>query len=136
MVYVLDCAFCAALFLPNDHSGEVKAVFNKIGEDDEVIAPVLWWQEMSAVLATAVDRKRLTPAEALEINRLLSAYNFSVDLNYGGEYTEKLLELSLAYGINANNAAYLELGLRRKARMGSLSRELRTACGKAGLQLV
>jgi predicted nucleic acid-binding protein len=136
MVYILDCSFCAALFLPHEKSGMVKDVFHKIAEEDEVFIPVLFWHEMAAVLNAAVSRNHLKLSGALDINQLLLCYNFSTDTQYGGEYTEKLLELSQLYKISANNAAYLELGMRKKGVVGTLNKELHNACIKAGLKAI
>jgi predicted nucleic acid-binding protein len=136
MIFVLDCSFCAALFLTNERSIQVRRVFRGIAEDDEVSIPVLWWQEMNTMLAEALRRNLLSHSEVLDINRLLSAYNFSTDVNYGAEHTVMILELVQNYNINANNAAYLELAIRKKASLGTLSNELNAASIKAGLQIL
>lgn len=135
MIYIPDCLFVAALFIPNKGSDRVRKALHTIKEEDEVIIPVFWWQEMGTVLASSLSQGRLKPAEALEINRLLASYNFTTDVSYGGEYTEKILELSQLYGVNAHHAVYLELGIRKKGIIGTLSRELQSACGKAGLAI-
>ncbi|MDR2094844.1 MAG: type II toxin-antitoxin system VapC family toxin [Treponema sp.] len=136
MIFVLDCSFCAALFLTNERSLQVRNVFRGIAEDDEVSVPVLWWQEMNAVLAEALRRHLLNHTALLDISRLLSAYNFSIDVNYGAEYTAMILELVQNYSIGANNAAYLELAIRKKARLGTLSKELSAASIKAGIKIL
>ncbi|MDR1902853.1 MAG: type II toxin-antitoxin system VapC family toxin [Treponema sp.] len=136
MIFVLDCSFCAALFLANERSAHVRSIFRGIAEDDEVSVPVLWWQEMNAVLAEALRRNLLRHSEVLDINRLLSAYNFSTDVNYGSEYTAIILELVQNYSIGANCAAYLELAMRKKARLGTLSNELSAASRKAGIMIL
>jgi predicted nucleic acid-binding protein len=133
MIYVLDCLFMAALFIPNKGSDRVRKALYTIQEEDEVFIPVVWWHEMGTVLSSSLSRGRLKPAEALEINRLLALYKFNTDLSYGGEYMEKILELSQFYGLNAHHAVYLELGMRKKGIIGTLSRELQTACTKAGI---
>jgi predicted nucleic acid-binding protein len=133
MTYVLGCSFCAALFLPNAESERVYKSFCKIQEDDEVIVPVLWWQEMSTVLSASVGRERLKVSDVLEITRLLSAYRIITDVNYGDKYMEKTLGISRLYGISPANASYLELGLRKKGVIGTLSGELKNVCAKVGL---
>jgi predicted nucleic acid-binding protein len=59
MIYIFDCSFCAALFLPDEDSAKVKETFSQIDEKDTVFIPLLWWYEMTNVLTTAVKRKRL-----------------------------------------------------------------------------
>jgi predicted nucleic acid-binding protein len=133
MTYVLGCSFCAALFLPNAESERVYKGFCKIQEEDEVVIPVVWWQEMSTVLAASVNRGQLKVSDVSEITRLISAYHFITDVNYGGEYMEKILGISRLYDLSPANAAYLELALRKRGIVGTLSRELKSACDKAGL---
>jgi predicted nucleic acid-binding protein len=105
-------------------------------EDDEVSVPVLWWQEMNAVLAEAMRHHLLSHTELLDISRLLFAYNFSTDVSYGTEYTAMILELVQNYDISANNAAYLDLAIRKKAHLGTLSKELSAASIKAGIKIL
>jgi predicted nucleic acid-binding protein len=136
MIFVLDCSFCAALFLANERSIHVRRIFHGIVEDDEVSIPVLWWQEMDTVLAEALRRNLLRHSDVLDINRLLSAYNFTTDVNYSAEHTATILELVQNYNINANNAVYLELAIRKKAYLGTLSNELSAASIKAGIQVL
>lgn len=133
MKYILDCSFCASLFLPDEKSESIKNSFLNIEENDEVYIPLLWWYEMSNVLTTAIKRKRLKHNDVLNINKLLSSFNFITDLDYGSEYTEKLLELTQIYNLSAYDAAYLELGIRKQGSIGTLDKELTAACIKAGL---
>jgi hypothetical protein len=46
---------------------------------------------------------------------------------------EKTLGISRLYDLSPANAAYLELALRKRGIIGTLSRELKNACDKAGL---
>jgi predicted nucleic acid-binding protein len=71
MTYVLDCSFCAALFLPDEASDKVKSSFLKIREADDVFVPFLWRYEMANVLTIAVRRRRLQFADVVNINKLL-----------------------------------------------------------------
>ena len=132
MICVVDCSFCAALFLPHERSGAVKDLFRKIA-DDEVIVPVQFWDEMTGLLLTALKRGRLKHADALEINRLLTMYHFSTDVSFGGDYTGRLLDLAGLYGLGAAETAYLELAIRKKASLGTLNSKLKTACVSAGI---
>ena len=134
MVYILDCSYCASLFLPDEKSENIKKSFLKIEDSDEVYIPLLWWYEMSNVLTTAVKRNRLKHNDVLNINKLLSSFNFITDSIYGSEYTEKLLELTQIYNLSAYDAAYLELAIRKQGSIGTLDKDLNAACIKAGLK--
>jgi hypothetical protein len=134
MIRVLDCSFCAALFLPHQRSGEVKDIFRGFDEDAEVMVPVRFWDEMTDLLSAALAHKRMKYSDALEISRLLGLYRFGTDVSYGAEHTRRILDLSRLYNLSPANTAYLELGVRKKARMGTLNSALRDACVKAGIE--
>ena len=133
MNYVIDCSFCAALFLPHEKSHTVKDMFIKIA-DNEVFVPVQFWEEMSELLLAALKRNRLKHADALEINRLLTMYQFGTVTNFGNDYTEHILDLAGLYGLSSVEAAYLELAINKKAGLGTLNNKLKTACLKAGIE--
>ncbi|MDR3166692.1 MAG: type II toxin-antitoxin system VapC family toxin [Treponema sp.] len=136
MTYVLTCSFCAALFLPNVESEKVHKGFCKIQEGDEVVIPLLWWQEMSALLSASVNKGQLKALDVQEITGLLSAYHFVTDVSYGSNYMEKILGISRLYGISPADATYLELALRKKGAMGALNRELKEVCTRIGITLL
>ena len=130
---VLDCSFCAALFLPHEKSGAVKDLFYKIGDDD-IFVPVQFWEEMTELLLAAMKRGRLKHADVLEINRLFSMFHFITVSSFGDDYTEHILELAGLYDLGAVEAAYLELAVRNKASLGTLNGKLKAACHKAGIE--
>ena len=130
---VLDCSFCAALFLPHEKSNTVKDLFRKIDNDD-VFVPVQFWEEMAELLLAALKRGRLKHADALEINRLLTMYHFNTEVSFEGDYTGQLLDLAGLYGLSAMEAAYLELAVRKNAGLGTLNGKLKAACLKAGIE--
>ncbi|MDR2210082.1 MAG: type II toxin-antitoxin system VapC family toxin [Spirochaetaceae bacterium] len=134
MINILDCSFCAALFLPHEKSALVKALFAKFADDDELAVPVQFWDEMTGLLLSALARNRLKHADALEINRLLSMYHLTTEVSFAGDYTGQLLDLAGLYGLNAGEAAYLELAIRKKGKLGTLSGKLKAACIKAGIE--
>jgi predicted nucleic acid-binding protein len=134
--YVLDCSFCAALFLPDESSDMVRKNFLNIKEDDKVFVPLLWWYEISNVLIMAVRRNRLQYSDVLDINNLLSSYNFITDTNFGNGYTEILLGHSNNLKLTVYDAAYLELAIRKQGIIATLDNDLKNACIKMGLQIL
>ncbi len=136
MVYVLDCSFCAALFLPDERSIEVEKTIETLGEDDEICIPELWWYEIASVLSAAVKRNRIGRSEAVDIIGLFKEYRFLTDQSHGDKYVERLVELALLHDLSAYDAAYLELTLRRNAVLGTLDWKLTRAAKKAGMNLL
>ncbi|GHV85030.1 twitching motility protein PilT [Spirochaetia bacterium] len=133
MSSILDCSFCAALFLPHEKSGAVKDMFRKLA-DTEVMVPVQFWDEMTELLLAALKRDRFKHADTMEINRLLTMYHFSTEVSFGGDYMSRLFDLAGLYDLGAREAAYLELAVRKRASLGTLNGKLRAACLKAGIE--
>jgi predicted nucleic acid-binding protein len=136
MISVLDCSFCAALFLPHDKSGEVLRVFRAFDEAAEVLVPVCFWDEMTELLSAGLARGRLKHSDVLEIIRLLDLYHFGTDVSFGADHTGHILDLSQLYNLSPSAAVYLELAVRKKAALGTLNGALRAACVKAGVELL
>ncbi|MDR2182126.1 MAG: type II toxin-antitoxin system VapC family toxin [Treponema sp.] len=133
---VLDCTFCAALFLPHEKSGRVKDAFAALDESAEVLVPVQWWAEMTELLSTALSRGRLKHADAIGIIRLFEQYRFSTETGFGAAYTERIIDLARLYNINPVEASYLELAVRKQGRLGTLDGKLRAACRQAGVEVL
>ena len=133
MVYVLDCSYCAALFLPDERSAMAARKIETITENDEIHIPQLWWYEMSNVLTVAVRRNRIKPRDVADIIGLFAEYGFLTDAACGERYAERLFELARMYELSAYDAAYLELAIRLKAVLGSIDDKLLRAAKKAGL---
>jgi predicted nucleic acid-binding protein len=133
MICVVDCSFCAALFLPHEKSVSVKDQFRKFA-NEETLVPVQFWDEMAELLLTALKRGRFKHADALEINRFLTMYHFSTEVFFSGDYTDRLLDLAGLYELSVREAAYLELAVRKNAALGTLDGKLKAACLKAGIE--
>jgi predicted nucleic acid-binding protein len=136
MVYVLDCSFCAALLLPDEDAGVYKNKFEAIADDDEVVAPHLWWYEVSNTLKNQLRRGRLEFDAAMALVSDFSSLVDTTDSAFGGEYSERLLSLAKKYKLTAYDSAYLELGLRRQAVLGTLDDDLQAAARQCGVALL
>lgn len=133
MNYILDCSFCAAVFLPDEKSENITKIFEGLKEDDTIIVPQLWWYEISSVLSVAVKNERLKHSDVINIIRLLKDYGFDTDVSYGDKYSEKIFELSQLYDLSVYDSAYLELAIRKNGMVGTLDKKLKLACGKSGI---
>ncbi|MDR1323673.1 MAG: type II toxin-antitoxin system VapC family toxin [Candidatus Margulisbacteria bacterium] len=136
MIYVLDSSFCASCILPDEKTVRLEKIFLEVIADAEVYVPQIWWYEMANIFKNNVTRKRLNWDEVFKLNQCLSNYSFLTDNDFGGMYTEKLLETAKIYDLTAYDAAYLELALRRRATVGTLDDRLKMACLKADLAVL
>jgi predicted nucleic acid-binding protein len=136
MIGVLDCSFCAALFLPHDKSGEVLRIFRAFDEAAEIFVPVRFWDEMTELLSAALAHGRLKHSDVQEIIGLFELYHFATDASFGANHSGRILDLSRLYSLNPAAAVYLELAVRKKAALGTLNGTLRAACVRAGVELL
>jgi predicted nucleic acid-binding protein len=134
MVYVLDASFCAPHFLPDEKNESTGRFFASVGEDDTMYVPQLWWYEMGNILKKALMRKRIEYSAALELASGLASFNVITDTESGGAYAHALLKLAHDYDLTTYDAAYLELAGRKKAVLGTLDGNLKTAADKFGVK--
>ncbi|MDR3337689.1 MAG: type II toxin-antitoxin system VapC family toxin [Treponema sp.] len=134
MQYVLDASFYASLILPDEKDEYVLNFFSTKGKDDTMYVPHLWWYEMGNILKKAIMRKRIAYLEAQELISMLSALNVITDTEFGGAYAHTLLKLAHDYNLTVYDAAYLELAERKKAVLGTLDGNLKTAAVKYGVE--
>jgi predicted nucleic acid-binding protein len=134
--YVLDCSFCAALFIPDENSELVVQSFENIKDHDKIYIPTLWWYEISNVLTLSVKRNRLKHYEVVNIIKLFEDYNLEIDSTFGREYSERIFELSQLYHLTAYDTIYLELSIRKDAILATLDKQLIDAAKKVGITVV
>jgi len=133
MNYIIDCSFSSALFLPDEKSSEIRDYFLTLKKNDQIFVPLLWWYETSSVLNISVKRERLKHGDIKIIIDLLSKLKIETDVLYGADFAKEIFNLAQMYHVSSYDAAYLELAIRKKARLKSLDEDLITAAGKIGI---
>jgi predicted nucleic acid-binding protein len=134
-LYVVDASAVSALFLPDESSPALQEVFQSIGESD-ILVPPLFWYEIANVVRGAINRGRLSKADALSLWPRLQGLGLRIDDRGGAGYARELCQLAQAHGLSAYDASYFELAARRGATLVSLDVELRGAAAGAGVRLL
>jgi predicted nucleic acid-binding protein len=135
MIYVIDCSFSSALFLPDEKSGDVRDLFLKLTKNDQVFIPLLWWYETINVINVSLKRKRITHNDSISIINLMSGLKLITDFEYGIELSKRIFELTQLYNISSYDATYLELSIRKKAGLRTLDNDLLIAAKKIGIDI-
>lgn len=136
MHYVIDCSFSSALFLPDENSEDVRKLFLNINKkNNQIFIPLLWWYETSNVLNISIKRKRISYSDAKLIINLFHKIHFQTDTEHGLELSNRLLELSQLYQISSYDAAYLDLAIRKKAKLLTLDNALKRVALEVGVKL-
>ena len=133
MNYVLDSSFCGAFIMPDEKSQKVNDFFETVTEDSVLYVPSLFWFEISNLLTSAINRKRISLADITNLLELLPQYKFNTDFSSGSEYANTVTSLASQNGLSSYDAAYLELAIRKEAAIGTLDNNLINVCVKAGL---
>jgi predicted nucleic acid-binding protein len=135
MIWILDCSFTSALFLPDESSDKVNDFFRNFENEYSLIVPSLWWYELSNVLFVSIKRNRLVYNDALKIFDLFKEFKIETEKNINEKIAKSIFELSRQYKISAYDATYLELALRKNAGLASLDKELNKIADKCGLNI-
>jgi len=135
MHYVTDCSFSSALFLPDEKSDTVRNFFINLKKKDHIFIPFLWWYETNNVLNISIKRKRLNHFNVISILTLLNELGLKTDSEYGYEFSMKIFQLTQLYNISSYDAAYLELSVRKKAKLMTLDNDLIIAAKKIGIDI-
>ncbi len=99
------------------------------------MAPVLWRYETSAVLARAQRNGALSKQLVQDSFDDLATLPITVDTDTTVAVFAEIHRLATTYRLTANDAAYLELALRKKLPLATLDNELRGASTSAGVSI-
>lgn len=126
---VLDCSILMAWVAPDEASDYTEKVRDAMTRHNvPVIVPPLFYLEVVNVLEVMQRRKRMDEQQVNRAVQLLGRLPVTVDSE--GMLLSTVLavrELMKKYALTAYDAAYLELGLRRKLRLSTLDKALQKA---------
>ena len=135
MIWVIDCSFYSALFLPDESSSKVRNFFLNLTKNDELWVPSLWWYEIINVLIVSERRKRLVYSDVIKIFSLLEKLELVTDTLKDTFFSKEIYELAQRYQLSAYDAAYLELAIRKGASLASLDKQLIKAASSSGINV-
>ncbi|MEZ4711675.1 MAG: type II toxin-antitoxin system VapC family toxin [Caldilineaceae bacterium] len=126
---VLDCSILMAWVAPDeasDYAEQVREVMMR--HNVPVIVPPLFYLEIVNVLEVMQRRKRMDASQLDRAVQLLGRLPVTVD-SEGMQLSTVLAvrEIMREHALTAYDAAYLELGLRRKLRLSTLDKALQKA---------
>lgn len=134
--WVLDCSTALAAALPDEGSQASLAFLARLGPNDRLWIPALFWTELGNGLEVARRRGRVTEAIVNECISIVGQLPLMTDWLLGPEATWRQCHLAAVHGLSAYDAAYLELALRRGLGLASLDERLSAAACGAGLAVL
>ena len=134
MTLVVDASVAIA-WLDFEEGEPAEAALTRV-ENEGAIVPSLWRLEIANVLRTAVRRKRIdeifVTRSLARLERLRIVIDAETDRHAWGETRR----LSKRHDHTLNDAAYLELAIRRELPLASRDDELLAAARAAGVETV
>ena len=123
MAFVVDASVAAGWLLPDEPSDIADILALRMQQDD-ALAPDLFWHEALSLLLNALRRGRIPEtAVYISLDRLVT-----IPLrNAGASDAVTAARLAIKHGLSAYDAAYLELALREHAPLATLDKRLAAA---------
>lgn len=119
---------------PDEASDAADAVLVAL-EGAKVWVPAVWSLEIANAVLTGERAKRVRQPEIRRFISLLESLPISQDTPPCTAQVSKVLPVAREYGLSAYDAVYLELSIRRDARLATLDAKLQTAARKAGIKI-
>jgi predicted nucleic acid-binding protein len=130
--FVVDASIALSWYLPGETSATSEAAFARL-RDTDAIAPILWWFEIRNTLVVSERRKRITPAQTIQILTRLGELPLRLDVTPDSAV---VMALARDHGLTVYDAAYLELAGRLVIPLATLDRALADAAPAAGIELL
>jgi predicted nucleic acid-binding protein len=137
MTLVLDASFCLAWIFARERTEQAELadrVLQRRGQEMWVV-PSLWPLEVANALLVAERRGVIQPELSDAFLRRLAALRIAMDPDTIDLTQPRLLTLARQHQLSAYDASYLELALRRDARLASFDRRLQQAAEAVGCGL-
>ena len=131
-----DDASVALAWCFEDERTEATASLLERVQTDAAAVPSLWRLEFANVLGLAEHRRRITPAESLELIALLEMLEIVVDEETPARAFTRVLDLAREEGLTAYAAAYLELAMRLGIPLASKDADLCDAAERLGVDVL
>ncbi len=135
MPVVLDSSIAMALVMEDEDLPNEVAFLEQLATEGGVVPPY-WGIELANSLFSAARRRRL-PAEQCRV-RFALARSLPIDVNEAevGQALERTIDVALANGLTAYDAAHLELAVRLDLPLATLDRKLARAAVEEGVEVI
>lgn len=131
---VVDASIALAWCFPDEISDYAETVLVGL-EGESMLVPGVWELEVANAILVGLRRKRLEMPGVEQFLSLIEQLAPMRDARPVVEHMRDVLPLAAEHGLTAYDAAYLELALRRHARLATLDGKLLAAARAAGVAI-
>lgn len=122
-VFVVDSSVAASWILP-DETSDVSAEWLALAWAQPPLAPAHWPTEIANTALQAHQRGRLTDSGLRDARALLTDLTIEVEGASLATVWDSGLELAQRHGLTVYDALYLEVAIRRRARLATFDKAL------------
>lgn len=133
MEFVLDASVALSWCFPDESNDYANMVLQRFKTDTAAV-PAIWSLEVSNALVVGYRRSRMSLEQVQTAAKLLSGLEIMVDTVSTVHVLHKTLNVALAYGLSAYDAAYLDLAQRLKCPMATADTKLYQAAKSIGIE--
>ncbi|MSP29270.1 MAG: PIN domain-containing protein [Acetobacteraceae bacterium] len=130
---VLDAGAALAAILPERHSEAARTLLLRIAEDGAIV-PAIWHLEIANSLLAAERCGLLTQTQRNIALHHLATLPIATDPETAPRAWSHTIILAHKYGLSVQDAAYLELALRRQTDLATFDASLLRAAEAAGVR--
>ena len=134
-MFVLDSSVALAALLGDAEAQAAEAIVSRIGSES-VFAPANFGLEVAGFILREVQGGALSEQDAIALAREAALWPLAVDDETGPMALNRTLALALAHRLGANEAAYIELCLRRGAPLATMDPRLARVATIHAIRLV
>lgn len=135
MPFVLDCSMTMVWIFPDEAIKRSTALRDSLLEDNARV-PALWPIDVANVLLVATRRKRIQESEWPKLLADLSALPIDLDSETSERALTDVLKVARRDDSSGYDAVCLEFALRRKLPIATLDKNLKSACRRAGVDVL
>jgi predicted nucleic acid-binding protein len=130
--FVLDTSVTMRWCFENTTNVYAENVPRQLAAGRGATVPVLWRDEVAAVLAKAERGGAIVAAKSAEFLATLEAFDITIDLDGIDRIMTDVCPLAVACRLTGYDAVYLELAQRKNLPLVTLDADLARACRAAG----
>jgi predicted nucleic acid-binding protein len=131
---VIDSSIAIAWCFPDEKEAYSQSVLDALASEPAFV-PDLWHLEVANTLVVGERRKRSTQAETVAWLGFLAQLPIIVDEESKSHAFTDTIHLARSHNLSADDAAYLELAIRRGLPLATLDDKLKTAAHAVGVTL-
>lgn len=119
------------LGLPDEDPTYSHALLSQIATDGIAYVPPLFWDELTNILVSAIEKHR---TQLIQAERFLLKVSEELPLATVGPVSRlEVLHTAHDYGLTGYDAVYLTLALQQEAQLATLDKELLAAAKRGGI---